>query len=371
MKSHITNIAVLLVLAVAPWARAEAPSSTKLYTKEQIDDAIKKGVAFLVKDQSPDGSWGTGRETRGNEVYSMVPGSLDAFRVGASALCVMALREVGEKTAHDKGLEFLLTVRDPKRDDGDLLYNTWAYIYSLQALVEEMKTNSDPRIRKVAERQIQEMVTFATYTGGWNYYDFREHTQPAAMGPTSFGTAAGLVSLWEAKHAGVPVPEKLVRSSMHRLEECRLPNGMYLYGSDYKFVPRLPANKVQGAVGRTQPANYALKLWGWEKLDKKDLRDGLDLFFKEHKYLDMGRGRPIPHESWYQTSGYYYYFDHYYASRLFEMLDARDKQKYATPLIDCVLPHQEPDGSWWDYAMWDFHKPYGTAFAIMTLLRCE
>jgi hypothetical protein len=21
--------------------------------------------------------------------------------------------------------------------------------------------------------------------------------------------------------------------------------------------------------------------------------------------------------------------------------------------------------------MWDYHKPYGTAFAVMTLLRCE
>ena len=39
-------------------------------------------------------------------------------------------------------------------------------------------------------------------------------------------------------------------------------------------------------------------------------------------------------------------------------------------LAQQVMPFQEPDGSWWDYAMWDYHKPYGTAFAIMTLLRC-
>ena len=34
-----------------------------------------------------------------------------------------------------------------------------------------------------------------------------------------------------------------------------------------------------------------------------------------------------------------------------------------------LLVIQEADGSWWDYAMWDYHKPYGTAFAVMTLLR--
>jgi hypothetical protein len=101
------------------------------------------------------------------------------------------------------------------------------------------------------------------------------------------------------------------------------------------------------------------------------LRDGLNLFFADHVFLDMGRKRPFPHESWYQTSGYYYYFDHYYASRLFEMLDDSDREKYSPQLVAGVLPHQEADGSWWDYAMWDFHKPYGTAFAIMTLRRCE
>ena len=82
----------------------------------------------------------------------------------------------------------------------------------------------------------------------------------------------------------------------------------------------------------------------------------------------MGRKRPYPHESWYQTSGYYYYFDHYYAARLLESLDAGPaRSDYAKQIADNVLPHQEEDGSWWDYAMWDFHKPYGTAFAVMTL----
>jgi len=40
-------------------------------------------------------------------------------------------------------------------------------------------------------------------------------------------------------------------------------------------------------------------------------------------------------------------------------------------LLTHMLPYQESDGSWWDYAMWDYHKPYGTAYAIMTLLRCR
>src|SRR5665213_1472717 len=339
-----------------------------------IPTAIERGVKFLEKAQNKNGSWGAGTETRGTEIYSMIPGSLDAFRLGTSALCVMALREAGETAAHDKGLAYLLAAHDAKRDDGVLIYNTWAHMYVLQAMAEEMlHGNTDPRVRAVAKRNLKAMSEYATYMGGWAYYDFHEHTQPSSMGPTSFGTAAGLVSLFEAREAGLGVPADLIKHSVHRLEEMRLPNGVFLYGTDYQYIPTLPPNRPRGALGRTQPSNYALWLWKSREVNDQRIKAGLELFFKEHKWLDMGRGRPIPHESWYQTAGYYYYFDHYYASRLLEALprDDKDRPRYAAGIVNGVLPHQEPDGSWWDFAMWDFHKPYGTAFAIMTLLRCE
>src|SRR5207237_5130830 len=95
---------------------------------------IARGVDFLVKSQQPDGSWGTGLETRGTEIYSMVPGSHDAYRVGTSALCVMALREAiaagtapaGGKGAHDRGLGCLIAHGRARRDDGEVMYKLWA-----------------------------------------------------------------------------------------------------------------------------------------------------------------------------------------------------------------------------------------------------
>lgn len=373
MKPSLAIIALLVALGPVNAGAVEAPTTRPAarYSRADLDRAIARAVEFIKKDQRPEGFWGTGLETHGNEVYSMMPGSLDSFRIGTTSLCVMALRAVGDKEAHDRGLEYLLKVPDARRDDSDLIYNTWAHIYLLQVMAEEMPHNPDPRIRKVADREVADLVRYATYMGGWNYYDFDAGTQHPSMGPTSFGTAAGLVALYEAKQAGVEIPEKLTRQATHRLQEMRLPNGVYLYGSDYKYIPRLPANRPKGAVGRTQTVNYALKLWGWDKLTKDDLRHGLDLLAGDHAFLDMGRKRPVPHESWYQTAGYYYYFDHYYASRLFDMLDESDRAHYTPMLVAGVLPHQEPDGSWWDFPMWDFHKPYGTAFAVMTLINCE
>ena len=167
------------------------------------------------------------------------------------------------------------------------------------------------------------------------------------------------------------VPQPMVKRAIHRLEEMRLPGGSYLYSSDLKYHPRMPANKVRGSIGRTQSGNYALWLWNSPKIDEKIVKTDLGAFFAEHMYIAMGRKREWPHESWYQTAPYYYYFDHYYAALLVEKLGDGGKSKYGEQLAQQIMPFQEPDGSWWDYAMWDYHKPYGTAFSIMTLLRCR
>jgi hypothetical protein len=301
----------------------------------------------------------------------MVPGSLDAFRVGTTALCVMALKEAGEKEAHDKGLDYLIHYGEARRDDGELLYNTWAHTYALQALAIEMRDNKSAELRKAAEWQLDRLQRYETYMGGWNYYDFDVGAATPSMEPTSFGTAAGLVALWEAKQAGLNVPQRMIDRAIHRMVEMRLPNGAYLYGVDSRYVPRAHFNLPRGSVGRTQAGNFSLLIWDNPKIGQKEIMQGMELFEKEHEFLQMGRQRPIPHDSWYATAPYYYYFGHYYAARLVEGLSSEAKEKYAKVVADGVLKYQESDGSWWDFPMWDFHKPYGTAFAVMTLRRCK
>lgn len=379
MNSRVLNLTAILSLAVVigtlPTLSFGGTSTSQPapISREAIDAAVARGVKFLERSQTPDGCWGTGTVSIGNEIAVMVPGSHDAFRLGTTALCVMALREAGEHAAHDRAVEYLVHESDARRTDGMLIYNTWAHIFVTQAMAEELlhAEHRDPREVEVAERNIGHLVEFATYEGGWDYYDFQAQTQLVSMGPTSFGTAAGLVALYEARQAKLDVPQRLVDVSLHRLEEMRISDEAFLYGSDYKYIPRLPANLVRGAVGRTQPAHCAIHLWDPDHANVAQMRTGLNAFFANHDYLDMGRKRPYPHESWYQTSGYYYYFDHYYAARMLGYLPVVQRADYASKLAGVILPHQEEDGSWWDYAMWDYHKPYGTAFAVLTLLKCR
>lgn len=332
-------------------------------------DAVARGRDFLVASQNPDGSWGTGRDTTDFDVMAMVPGSHDAFRVGATALCVLALRELGERKASERGLQYLAAYDGARRANRMELYNVWAHTYALQAMARAWKEEGRPEYKEAAQRHLRHLERYETFVGGWNYYDFEAGTQTPSMEPTSFGTAAGLVALQEAKAAGIEVPEKLVRRALNRLRECRMPDGSFLYGSDGRYMPQFLANRDKGSLGRTQAGHEALVLWGDPKIGEKEIREGLDRLFAEHRFIEIGRKRQYPHEAWYFTSGYYYYFGHYYAARLIARLG--DRADYVAKLKACILPHQEEDGSWWDYKMWDYHKPYGTAFAIMTLLRCR
>jgi hypothetical protein len=333
--------------------------------------AIERGVRFLLDNQQPNGSWGTGLVTRGFEVYSMVPGTHHGLRVATTGLCAMALFDAGRPEAAWRGIDYIVKEGDKaRRDSADLIYNIWAHTYGLQALAHAYKLKPTDEIKQAAMWHLDRLVRYETHIGGWNYYDFKIGAQRPAMDPTSFGTAAALVALHEARSAGFEVPQPLVDRALRRLSEMRLSNHAYLYSADGKYRPRADHNLPKGSVGRTASGDFALSLWKHPRINANLLQGGMDLFVKDHNYIQMGRQRQWPHESWYATAPYYYYFGHYYAARLIEHLNLPRDLAYVNTIRAGVLAYQEKDGSWWDYAMWDFHKPYGTAYAVMILLRC-
>jgi hypothetical protein len=80
--------------------------------------------------------------------------------------------------------------------------------------------------------------------------------------------------------------------------------------------------------------------------------------------------RPIPHESWYQVSGYFYLYGHQYAALCLEQLPEDDQRRFWPDVVSAVLKTRQLDGSFWDYPLYGYHKFYGTGYALMTLARC-
>jgi hypothetical protein len=349
---------------------------------EALDQSIKKGVAFLLKDQNKDGSWGTPNRTKGLNIYAPVPDAHHAFRTAVTAMCVMALMETGGNTpevqsALERGENWLLEhLPELRRSSADALYNVWGHIYGIQAMVRmHERLPEDTARKKKIEGIIRDQYGLLdrneSVDGGWGYYDMRVGSQKPATDSTSFMTAAALVAFQEAKTFGLPPPDKLLRRAIDSIHRQQKPDFSYLYGEYMKYSPMHPINRPGGSLGRSQACNLSLRIWGDKKITDDVLKTWLDRLISRNLWLDMGRKRPVPHESHFSVAGYFYYFGHYYAALCIDQLKPEDRPFYQDHLAQLLLPLQEKDGSWWDYPLYNYHQQYGTAFALMTMKRCQ
>ncbi len=277
----------------------------------------------------------------------------------------------------ERGEQWLLAnLPQLRRSSADVLYNVWSHAYGIQALVRMYHRLPEDearqrRIQGLIKDQIALLARYESVDGGWGYYDFRVGAQRPATDSTSFITATALIALYEAKGIGILVPEKLIKRPVDSLNRQRKPDFSYLYGEYLKWYPMMAINRPGGSLGRSQACNLALRLWGEKKVTDDVLKTWLDLLFSRNGWLDMGRKRPIPHESHFMVAGYFYYYGHYYAALCIEQLQPEERGFYQDQLAHVMLPLQEKDGCWWDYPLYNYHQQYGTAFGLMTLKRCQ
>ncbi len=361
-----------------PIPRPKGPASM---SPAEIDGAIDRGRRFLVGIQNPDGSFGSAENTKDLNIIAGI-GSHLGFRAATTAMCVQALieeddgsAEVGEAIA--RGEKWLFDeLPNVRRDNPMLIYNVWAHGYGIQALVAMHGRKPDDaarreRIEGLIRGQYEKLEKYESAEGGWGYYDFKNGTQRPASSSTSFVNAMVLVAFADARGIGVPPPEKVTKRAVAATELQMLPDFSYLYGSYLRTKPRRGINRPAGSLGRSQACNLALRLWGNEKITDQVYEDWLDRLVTRNGWLDLGRKRPIPHESFFQVAGYFYYFGHYYAARIIEQLPPEKRPFYQDHLARILIDIQDADGSWWDYPLYNYHQQYGTAYAIMSLHRCR
>lgn len=94
-------------------------------------------------------------------------------------------------------------------------------------------------------------------------------------------------------------------------------------------------------------------------------------FLDREGWLSIGRKRPVPHETHFRISGYFYYYGIYYFTESVALLPREKQAPYARRLASILLERQEKDGSWWDYPLYSYHQPYGTGYALMALAWCR
>ncbi len=347
----------------------------------QIQESIDRGARFLVMSQNDDGSFGTHETNRLSEIYAPLPGAHNAFRAATTALAVSALVETkGTDPEYRSSIDaaeawMLKHMRDVKRATGDAIYNVWGHAYGIHALVRLRKraVQTPEKIQEIDDlirHQIDMLVRYESVDGGWGYYDFRTQARKPTGDSISFVNATVLVALKAAADVGIEVPQKIVKRAVDAILRQQKPDFSYLYGEYLRGVPMAGINRPGGSLGRSQACNLALRLWGDEKITDNVLKVWLYRLYLRNGWLSIGRKRPIPHEAWMQVAGYFYYYGHYYAGLCIDQLKPEDRAEYRQMLAKIISQHQEPNGSWWDYTLYNYHQQYGTAYALMTLQRC-
>ncbi|GAB4135018.1 MAG: hypothetical protein Kow0040_19420 [Thermogutta sp.] len=358
------------------------PPDVEKPSDEAVGAALRRGVDFLLLRQNRDGSWGSARNTKELNIYAPVPGAHQGFRAATTSLCISALIDSGDDRpevaeAIDRGEAWLReNLPHVRRATPDAIYNNWAHAYSLQALARLVtRHEGDPErqeaLRELMRGQLDRLTRYECVDGGWAYYDFDYGTQRPAGSTISFVTATVLTAFHEAQAVGLEIPPRLVERAKASILRQRKPDFTYCYGEYLKYVPMHPVNQPGGSLGRSQACNLAMRLWGDQAVTDEIVENWLDRLIARNGWLDMGRKRPIPHESWFAVAGYFYYYGHYYAAMCVDLLPPERRPRYQAHLATILLALQEKDGSWWDYPLYDYHQQYGTAFAIMTLVRCR
>jgi len=369
---------------------AKAPPGNNtpvIHSATDIESAIDRGVDFLLKDQNKNGSWGSPHNTKGLNIYAPNPiATHQAFRAAVTAMSITALIESGHPDKSPEALKALQRgeawlmeeLPNVRRASADAMYNVWTHSYAIQALVrmhKRAKTAGKAEkiqpIEDLIRHQIDRLQRYESVDGGWGYYDFRVGTKHPASSSISFTTATALVAFHEAEQIGIDVPDKLVKRAIAAIGRQRKSDNSYMYGEYLKMRPLYGINRPGGSLGRSQACNIALRYWGDPTITDEVLVTWLDRLRDRNGWLSIGRKRPVPHESWFAVAGYFFYYGHYYASLCLEDLPPEKSTALKNDLAHLMLSLQEKDGDWWDFPLYNYHRQYGTAFAIMTLSRCR
>ena len=358
--------------AIAAAVRGEA-----LLGADEARTSIKRAADWVVGSQNADGSWGIG-VAESVQVLFFSPETHYAFKMASNGLAILALLAVEEtparRAALERGLDWLCATRVPKRGSDWDIDCSWTALYGFNATVAaalDPRFQAEPWKSKLATRG-RELYALLEKNqeplGGWGYYEGPVVSQRPTWS-TSFSTACVIPALVDAKaKLGWPIDPKVTARAVQYVDRCRLPNGAVSY--DLDSVPRMEGeliNATKGSLGRIQVANWALRRAHVASVTDERLRDGLAAFFDDHKFLDVARLKPIPHESWYQNAAYFYFFGHYHAALVINELPAAEREALHARLRPHLVKTQRQDGSSVDFLDTSWMRIAGTCFSLLAL----
>jgi hypothetical protein len=315
-------LALAPILAPAPVATAAQDPAPDI---NAVNDAIDKGVDFLVRMQEPDGSFGSSR--------AYFPGDTTA---GETALVLSALLHSGLKFEHQaikRGVAYVRQTAPRKY-----------YGATMRLLMEEI-------LLKDQDRDAMEVAAeFIADGSGQGYWDYPGDTRDLSI------TQYAILGLWLARQAEIKIPDKIFEKTLKIVINHQLKDGGWAYFGPIDSNPGQMDNTPRVATASMTTAGMATVLFCYDVLSekksgaKKYKGDVEECMEQGHAWLDnnMSYSENVSLQDGSATNGGWLYYYLYNIERLatvgdHEMIGGRNWYNAGAAEL---LKQQMPNGGW-------------------------
>ena len=328
MPMRLLLLLFVFVPAVVPGlARAQTESAVKV--DAETERIINRGLKYLAKYQSPNGSWQGRNEKERHYPMAMTAYALMAFQASGH---LPGEGEFGREVT--LGVQYLLDSVSPEGLIGDKDNGQYMYFHGIStiALAELYGQTSNPSIRSKLERLVKIIVSSQNENGGWRY-------KPTATDADISVTVLQVVALRAAKNGGLKVPQTTIDDAVKYVRSCyNKGKGGFSYqpGSEPGFA-------------RTAAAIYSLQVCG--HYDDPLVREG-------SKYLFENFGE---RQRWFT-------YGNFYAAPAQYMIGGETWRNWYTKIKGVLLSRVHNDG---ETSLWfentSVGPTYETAINVMIL----
>ncbi|MDX2035218.1 MAG: prenyltransferase/squalene oxidase repeat-containing protein [Isosphaeraceae bacterium] len=330
-------LGLLLLLAHPP---QDAPRAR--IAKPESDRAIARALEYLQSTQRPDGAW---------EADAFSPGKKGTSVTSLAVLAFLAAGHVpGEPGPYretvEKGIDYVISSQKP---NGMLVSNTshgpmYCHGISSLMLAEVVGMTNDPELAarsRVALAKAIDLIAKAqdlpkspSQAGGWRY-------QPTSRDSDLSVTGWQMMALRAAKSAGCSVPSGHIERAVAYVKKCAS-KGEGGFGYQPGGGPNNP---------RTGTGILALEICG------------------EHDSPEAIAGAEYLRKNPPRWGSQYFFYEVYYASQAMFQMGDEYFSSYYPKLVEILMQHQDPDGSWLSADGNDRSggRVYCTAMAVLAL----
>lgn len=333
-------------LAVSPSASvAKAPFANRNPGKlgrsgPQTERAIELGLAFLIRNQKPDGRWSLLGFDDGHPKKS---DQLDSD-TAATGLALLAFQGAGythkEFKYADRLNRAVAWLVSHQRADGNLYVDSdqesnkvcqlYSHAIATLALAEAYGMTQDPNVKATAQKAIDFIVDSQDpKLGGWRYY--------STLGQRSSDTSVTgwmVMALHSGRLAGLEVDPKVWEGVEKWLEIAQAPESesQFVYNPNLKDEKGRIRSHLRQAANSTTAIGLLMRMYtGWERNDPR-LLDGANILLKQ-----------LPSEFNMDVRDTYYW---YYATQVLRHVDGPIWQTWNNVLHPLLLSTQVQDGAY-------------------------